>query len=373
MKDLLDQPDEVSRRPALSTARYDEPLSAELLQLATLLVQYMPTELGRYRKELIKFGWNHLKREDSVAKQWAFVNVSRFFEAYQAPDKIILQVYVALLRTCQPEGRHLVRQALDILTPALPKRLFHNMTDHKYPIWIRYTKKILLEEGHSLLHLVHIWQLIVRHAELFYSARALFVPIMVTSLTRIGLGANAAAENRRLALDLADLIISWDLKRQRTCNEGQLDSGEGLLALGLNRSRDELSRLFNDDPACATGQILAASQSGRVLSAPENSQERPSKLRKADDGSAKSAGPALVARGPPESAAMGSSVVYSADSGLPAHSYTVSRPTAPSSVNPMQLSRDIDDFRPNPNMADELCQLSYPSSVPSHGTSGESR
>ena len=33
------------------------------------------------------------------------------------------QVFVALLRTCQPEARALVRQALDILTPALPRRL----------------------------------------------------------------------------------------------------------------------------------------------------------------------------------------------------------------------------------------------------------
>jgi len=34
------------------------------------------------------------------------------------------QVYVALLRAFQPEARSLVRQALDILTPALEKRVF---------------------------------------------------------------------------------------------------------------------------------------------------------------------------------------------------------------------------------------------------------
>lgn len=202
MRELLDQPDEVLRV-------HDEPLSAELLQLATLLLKYMPVELSRYRKEVIKFGWNHLKREDSVAKQWAFVNVSRFIEAYQAPDKIILQVYVALLRACQQDGRALVRQALDILTPALPKRLVHNPVDHKYPIWIRYTKKILLEEGHSLPHLVHIWQLIVRHSSSFYAARAQFVPIMVNLLSRMSASSSASLpEYRRLAVDLADLVIS---------------------------------------------------------------------------------------------------------------------------------------------------------------------
>lgn len=74
------------------SADYDEPLRIELLQLATLLLKYLQTDLVHHRKELIKFGWNHLKREDSASKQWAFVNVCHFLEAYQAPEKIILQV-----------------------------------------------------------------------------------------------------------------------------------------------------------------------------------------------------------------------------------------------------------------------------------------
>ncbi|WJX67107.1 non-specific serine/threonine protein kinase [Trifolium repens] len=35
-------------------------------------------------------------------------------------ESIDVKVFVALLRTCQPENRMLVRQALDILMPALP-------------------------------------------------------------------------------------------------------------------------------------------------------------------------------------------------------------------------------------------------------------
>lgn len=220
MVELFDQPDEILRH-------YNEPLSAELLRLATLLIRYMPGEVGRYRKELIKFGWNHLKREDSIAKQCAFVNVSRFFEAYQAPDKIILQVFVALLRACQGEGKELVQEALDILTPALPHQLEHNPAVHKYPLWIRYTKKILLEEGHSAANLVHIWHLIARHASLFYVARAQFVPIMVNSLSRIGLSASANAESRRLTLDLVDLIIRWEQTRRQNMESNSLQDMDG--------------------------------------------------------------------------------------------------------------------------------------------------
>lgn len=67
------------------------------MQLATLLLKYLQNDLVHHRKELIKFGWNHLKREDSASKQWAFVNVCHFLDAYQAPEKIILQVVSSIL------------------------------------------------------------------------------------------------------------------------------------------------------------------------------------------------------------------------------------------------------------------------------------
>lgn len=210
---LLDPPDEISDS-------LEEPLRIELLQLATLLIRKAPEELVSHRKELIKFGWNHLKREDSNCKQWAFVNVCHFLDAYQAPEKIILQVLVALLRTCQPESRTLVKEALDVLVPALPRRL--PVTDHKHPIWIRYAKKILVEEGHSLPHLVHIWQLVVRHASLFYTCRSQFVPQMVNSLSRLGLPQNSPQDNRKLSLDLAHLVVSWEKRRRKSSEVSSL-------------------------------------------------------------------------------------------------------------------------------------------------------
>ncbi|CAI0392859.1 unnamed protein product [Linum tenue] len=242
---LLDPPEEVS-------AEYDEPLRIELLQLATLLLKYLQSDLVHHRKELIKFGWNHLKREDSASKQWAFVNVCHFLEAYQAPEKIILQVFVALLRTCQPENKLLVKQALDILMPALPRRL--PLGDSRMPIWIRYTKKILVEEGHSLPNLIHIFQLIVRHSDLFYSCRAQFVPQMVNSLSRLGLPYNTTAENRRLAIELAGLVVGWERQRQNEmkiavdadvpCNDGY---NPGSAVADAKRATD--GSAFLEDPS----------------------------------------------------------------------------------------------------------------------------
>ncbi|CEG01408.1 Tetratricopeptide-like helical [Ostreococcus tauri] len=192
-------------------ALYTESVLIQLLQLSTLLIRYVPKTLVDHRKELIKFGWNHLKREDSSSKQWAFVNISYFLQQYQAPEKIILQVFVALLRAYQPEQKALVTEALDALAPALPVRLPPG--EHKYPIWIRYTKKSLIEGGHSLPQIVHIWSLIVRHAKLFYSSRAQFVPQMVNLLSRLGLPTSSSHVNRALSVDLVELIINWENDR----------------------------------------------------------------------------------------------------------------------------------------------------------------
>ncbi|CAH9105798.1 unnamed protein product [Cuscuta europaea] len=240
---LLDPPEEVS-------ADYDEPLRIELLQLATLLLKYLQTDLVHHRKELIKFGWNHLKREDSASKQWAFVNVCHFLEAYQAPEKIILQVFVALLRTCQPENKLLVKQALDILMPALPRRL--PLGEFRMPIWIRYTKKILVEEGHSIPNMIHIFQLIVRHSDLFYSCRAQFVPQMVNSLSRLGLPYTTTAENRRLAIELAGLVVNWERHRQSEMKVvPNHDSGlasDGINHVSVDSKHPADGSSFSEDP-----------------------------------------------------------------------------------------------------------------------------
>ncbi|KAG5224365.1 FAT domain-containing family protein [Salix suchowensis] len=171
---LLDQPEEVS-------AEYDEPLRIELLQLATLLLKYLQNDLVQHRKELIKFGWNHLKREDSASKQWAFVNVCHFLEAYQAPEKIILQVFVALLRTCQPENKLLVKQALDILMPALPRRL---------PLACCAPFRSLLQLQSTIC-----------------SPNGQFSQSAWTAIQHNN-------ENRRLAIELAGLVVGWERQRQ---------------------------------------------------------------------------------------------------------------------------------------------------------------
>jgi transformation/transcription domain-associated protein len=186
-------------------------LRIELLKLGTLLIQHMSKYVTDHRKEVIKFAWNHLKAPDLTAKLWGYVNVCRFISVYETPPKIVLQVYVALLRTHEMDSRFLVRKAFDVLLPALPNRLPSN----EFIKAIKWTKKIVYEEGHVLGQLVHIWFLIVRHPALFYPFRSQFVPLMVNSLNRLAIPPSSTPDNRRLAVNIVDLIVSWEHTRRK--------------------------------------------------------------------------------------------------------------------------------------------------------------
>ena len=68
-----------------------------------------------------------------------------------------LQVFHSLLKAHTMEARSIVRQAMAILTPAVPARMEdgHQMLTH-------WTRKIIVEEGHTVPQLVHILHLIVQ-------------------------------------------------------------------------------------------------------------------------------------------------------------------------------------------------------------------
>ena len=231
-----------------------------------------------FKKDIIKFAWNHIKADDSATRFWAYINICRFVASFDSPPKIIiqvrssalpclshptwrlftatprvvhhkipysiliispvqrllltlknfhtpylsypflssslpssplLQVYVALLRSFHPEGRELIRRALDTLVPVLPARL---LPEDFYKV-VKWTKKILADDGYSMPQLCHIWHMIIRFSDVFYLYRSQLVPQMLNAITRIGLSANAAPEFRLVAVAVADLVISWEIKK----------------------------------------------------------------------------------------------------------------------------------------------------------------
>ena len=193
-------------------------LKVELLKMITLIIEHLGTQLAHHRKDLIKFAWNHLKADDTTTKNWAYVNVCRFIAVYDTPSKIIIQVYVALLRTLPTDCKELVRIAIDTLLPALPQRL----SAPDYVKAMKWTKKVLVEEGHAMPQLLHIWNVMIRHSTFYYSYRHLLVPSMVSSISKLGLMSSCPPEYRQISVGITNVILGWEMFRQRSRIDGDL-------------------------------------------------------------------------------------------------------------------------------------------------------
>lgn len=99
--------------------------------------------------------------------------------------------------------------------------------EQDFPIWIRYAHKHMLAEGHKLNLLINLWQMVVRHPDLFYKFRTQFLAQMVNTLSRLRLPANASMENRRMAVDMARVIVEWEVRRVRSSGVSQLGGPNG--------------------------------------------------------------------------------------------------------------------------------------------------
>ncbi|KAJ5089065.1 hypothetical protein N7532_007749 [Penicillium argentinense] len=199
----------------------------ELLQLSALLIKYHSQTVQDSRKDIIKFAWNYIRLEDIINKYGAYVLISYFIAHYETPFKIVIQVYVALLRAHQNEGRALVTQALDVLAPVLPTRTAGNQgAEARYPLWAKWPRRILAEETANLQQVMSIFQFLVRQPDLFYDSREHFIPLIVPSLIKIAGPINASNDSKKLALNLIGLIWHWEEKRaQTTESHGNVPNG----------------------------------------------------------------------------------------------------------------------------------------------------
>ncbi|KAI4146146.1 MAG: hypothetical protein L6R39_003563 [Caloplaca ligustica] len=184
----------------------------ELLQMSALLLKYHHSLVSEARKDIIKFGWSYIRLEDTINKHAAYVLVAFFIAQFETPVKIVIQIYVALIKAHQNEGRALVIQALDLIAPVLPKRLT-SPGDAKFPIWARWPKRILSEESSNLQQTISIFQFMVRHPDLFYDSREHFVPVVVPSLSKIAQLPQPSNEHKKLVLALIKMIWRWEKQR----------------------------------------------------------------------------------------------------------------------------------------------------------------
>lgn len=59
--------------------------------------------------------------------------------------------------------------------------------------------------------LFHILQLVVKHHKVYYPLRHHIVQYMVNSIQRLGFSPTATLEHRKLGVELAEVIIKWEL------------------------------------------------------------------------------------------------------------------------------------------------------------------
>ena len=199
----------------------------ELLQLSAFLLKYHHGLIAETRKDIMKFGWSYIKLEDVINKHATYVMIAFFVAQYDTPVKITTQIYQALLKAHQNEGRALVVQALDLIAPKLPERL-KGQSDPRYPLWARWPKRILSEESSNLQQLIGIFQFMVRHPDLFYEAREHFVPQIIPSLSKIAQLPTPSNEHKKLVLNLIQMILAWEQRRLGKVEPQQMQSAPEL-------------------------------------------------------------------------------------------------------------------------------------------------
>ncbi|XP_032430561.1 transformation/transcription domain-associated protein isoform X1 [Xiphophorus hellerii] len=206
-----------------------------LLQFSTLLVEHAPHHIHDNNKSrnsklrrLMTFAWPCLLPKacvDPACKYSGHLLLAHIIAKFAIHKKIVLQVFHSLLKAHTMEARAIVRQAMAILTPAVPARMEdgHQMLTH-------WTRKIIVEEGHTVPQLVHILHLIVQHFRVYYPVRHHLVQHMISAMQRLGFTPSVTIEQRKLAVDLAEVVIKWELQRikdQQPESESEATAGEG--------------------------------------------------------------------------------------------------------------------------------------------------
>ncbi|PNF39458.1 hypothetical protein B7P43_G11093, partial [Cryptotermes secundus] len=172
---------------------------------------------------------------DPATRYHGHLLLSHIIAKFAIHKRIVLQVFHSLLKAHALEARIVVRQALEILTPAMPVRMEDGNT-----MLTHWTKKIIVEEGHSMQQLFHILQLVVRHYKVYYPVRHHLVQHMVNSIQRLGFSPTGTIEHRKLAVELSEVIIKWELQRIKDESDTQ--------DIAASPSGVGVKRLSADDP-----------------------------------------------------------------------------------------------------------------------------
>ncbi|KAI9001012.1 atypical/PIKK/TRRAP protein kinase [Trametes punicea] len=187
----------------------DDTVKIEFLRLTTVMVQHYSNFLQEAKKDIIKCAFVFISSEDMLVKHTAYMLAARFFDVIEGPPKFILRIWTGLLKGPHAEGRHLVKQALDVLAPVL---LRLQMSEPGVPQWAKTTRRLLAEDGVNSTQTNLVYYLIVAQPSLFFPVRGLFIPHIVNHLMKLGLTASSNIESRLLSIEIVQVIFDWEKK-----------------------------------------------------------------------------------------------------------------------------------------------------------------
>lgn len=219
-------------------------------------------------KKLVTLAWPCLLNRtgvDPAAKYHGHFLLSHIIAKFAVHKRIIIQVFHSLLKASTPDARVVVKQALDILLPAIPNRL-----EEGNSLLLKWTKKIIIEEGHTMNQLIHMLQLLVRHYRLYYPIRTHLIPLMISSIHRLGYNTGGTIENRKTAVDLCEVIMRWEMIRQKDVRA--VDQQQA--AIADKPSADVPQEEKKSDPQAGGDQQQASSGDKTIAASPPSSDKK---------------------------------------------------------------------------------------------------
>uniref|UniRef100_A0A1I7ZRA5 FAT domain-containing protein n=1 Tax=Steinernema glaseri TaxID=37863 RepID=A0A1I7ZRA5_9BILA len=200
-----------------------------MYQFCILLVQHCPThiheisqklkQIGRLRIFMV-FAWPCLQAQgpqDITVKYTGHLLIAHIIDKFAINRKIVLQVHSGLMKAYAQDNRDIIRRALDVITPALPKRM-----DDGYLQLLLFMKKMIGEESHNIQQMTHCIGTVVRHYKVYYYVRHQMLPFLVTAVQRLML-AHHTVEAKKLIVDVCETIIKWELLRVKLVEKNPTD------------------------------------------------------------------------------------------------------------------------------------------------------
>uniref|UniRef100_A0A915D3U7 PI3K/PI4K catalytic domain-containing protein n=1 Tax=Ditylenchus dipsaci TaxID=166011 RepID=A0A915D3U7_9BILA len=192
-----------------------------MYQFCVLLVQKCPAHIhdmtkkqqGTRLRSFMLFGWPCLQanfQRDLTEKYAGHLLIANIIDKFAINRRIVLQVLNSLVMAHQQDHKEITKKALDILIPAVPRRM-----DDGYDQLCTMIKKVIVEESRSTTQVtIHCLTIIIRHYKVFYYVRHQLAGVILSGLQRL-LSVQFGFDSRRLVIDVCDMFIKWEQERQK--------------------------------------------------------------------------------------------------------------------------------------------------------------